>query len=317
MPRHALIAPALVIALALLLSAGGASLAAEPRTPTAAEQRRIDKLLVEASDLIRKEQYAPALDRVEAAGAIVETIDVLNFRGRVLYLLKRDEESRAAYEEARRRHPEPIVARAIADGLALLEARSRGVLVIDVTPAGAVCEIEGAERPLGEGGRVELKKGRYRIALRHDGYLTHEQEVEVIGGEAVNVVVVLGREKEVVRVVEVERQEPVDFGPWSWVSLGLGAVAAGVGTWLVVDGTADWNAVDSDMPKAEAEALVDQGTDKRTGGFVALGVGGALVATAVIMLLLETDGEPAESAGAALGVVPVRGGVGVSLEGAF
>jgi len=288
--------------------------------PTAAQQQRIDGLLTEAAGLIRAERYDEALDLVTRAEAIAKTAEVLNFRGRILYLLRRDDAAREAYEAALRA-PDPIapaVRKAIEDGLANLARRERGTLELDVSPRAATLEIDGVAATRDVTGRVDLPRGTHRIVLRHDGYEPHAQDVDVPGGDTLRVVIALAREREVVvREVEVAHDSGVDFGAWPWVSLGLGVAAAGVGTWLVIDGTADWDAVDSDMPKAQAEALVDSGSDKRTGGFVALGVGGALVATAVVLFLLESDGAAPASTGAAVGLVPLGDGIGAFVGGAF
>jgi hypothetical protein len=119
---------------------------------------------------------------------------------------------------------------------------------------------------------------------------------------------------------------------WPWVGLGLGAALAGTGTLLYVLGAND-HAELTDAPgygdtgavvpltERRARELVDSGDDKKLWGGVALGVGGALIATSVVWLLL--DGPAHEQSGAPgskswhLAVVPARSAGSLAFSGAF
>lgn len=113
--------------------------------------------------------------------------------------------------------------------------------------------------------------------------------------------------------------------PWSWVTLGLGVVAAGTGTWLMLDAE-DKRSVVKDgisgapggfvvaLSRADAQRLE---ADANRNGAIGVGVtavGGALVVTGVILALVTGgDDEPAVS----LGTVPRPGGAVLSAAGRF
>ncbi len=120
-----------------------------------------------------------------------------------------------------------------------------GQLHIQVSPLGARLTIDGLLTALDARGLVVLTPGVHRIALSHGGYQAHSQDVNIVGGVTASVVVNLAKEPEVVTIVEPQDATPVDFGAMPWIALGLGVALAGVGTYLVVDGTNDWNNEDN------------------------------------------------------------------------
>jgi tetratricopeptide (TPR) repeat protein len=90
-----------------------------------------------------------------------------------------------------------------------------------------------------------------------------------------------------------------------WVALGAGVVAAGVGTTLYVLGAEDHSRVTNapgygepgsvhPMTEAEARALVSSGDTKKVIGGVALGLGGALIATGAVLFFLTDEKDAPE-----------------------
>lgn len=88
-----------------------------------------------------------------------------------------------------------------------------------------------------------------------------------------------------------------------WYLLGVGTVAVGAGTWSMVSGWERQRQVTSDpafddrsqvhaLSYRESVSLLESGERRMTWGAVGLGAGGALIATAVVWLLLDTDPEP-------------------------
>jgi hypothetical protein len=65
-----------------------------------------------------------------------------------------------------------------------------------------------------------------------------------------------------------------------------------VGTWRIVDGNEDLDAVEMmpvNTPESEYGPLLERGQDKRTQGFVGVGVGSAAVIGGVLWLALAGD----------------------------
>lgn len=112
-----------------------------------------------------------------------------------------------------------------------------------------------------------------------------------------------------------------------WITLGSGAAFAGAGTVLYLMGAADHAKVSdsegygdlstvSSMTESEARDLADSGDTKKLMGGIGLGVGGALMAAGIGMLLAAPDGD---SAPAEVGLVVNGGAAGSTLlvKGSF
>ena len=89
-----------------------------------------------------------------------------------------------------------------------------------------------------------------------------------------------------------------DLGAWPWLALGTGAVVAGVGAYFALEGRADQDEANSntDLALGPASALYDQGSSKLAGGLAAVGIGGALIVTSVVLFLIDGSEEPAVAA---------------------
>jgi hypothetical protein len=115
---------------------------------------------------------------------------------------------------------------------------------------------------------------------------------------------------------------------WPWLTLGTGVVVAGVGVTAYALGAHDHSLVTDakgygdpsevyPMTRAEAQSYIDSGNTKKLVGGIALGAGGALVATGVIWLVTgKSDaGAPAEAASFTL--APSSTGVVAGYAGRF
>ncbi len=170
-------------------------------------------------------------------------------------------------------------------------------------------------------GRVlSLALGEHTITVRHPDFETAAIPFEVKGP--------LPQRFELALLPKTSEPPPAPLPPppppsdgagaWPWVTVGAGIASAAVGTWLILDGTADWDAVrdarsDLSLTREEADALVANGETKRTAGFVAAGVGGALVLTGLLWYALE-DGPDDTTA---FTVVPAPGGIELGVGGTF
>lgn len=125
-----------------------------------------------------------------------------------------------------------------------------------------------------------------------------------------------------VTVAAVEQRHP--YSPWTWVTLGTGVAMLATGTVCYVLGEADhreitsaggWGTGVSQMTEARAKQLEESGDAKKIAGGVLWGVGGAAVATSVVLFVLDArDGAPERPA---LRVLPTEGGGLFALHGRF
>jgi tetratricopeptide (TPR) repeat protein len=115
---------------------------------------------------------------------------------------------------------------------------------------------------------------------------------------------------------------------WPWVVLGAGAVATGVGATFYALGMADHDKVTSapgyddrsavhPLTRAQAQAYVDSGNTKKLVGGIGLGLGGALVATSVVLFVSGSATASTQSERAVLDVTPTVGGLVASYRGSF
>lgn len=127
-------------------------------------------------------------------------------------------------------------------------------------------------------------------------------------------------------VATAQVAEPTSSNVLPWLTLGGGAGLLALGATVYFIGAADHRKVTNangfgdddgvvDLTYSEAQDLVDSGDQKKMLGGVGLGIGGALLATYVI--LLTTDGSSAEPTDVAFSVVPSSSGAAFSFQGSF
>jgi hypothetical protein len=111
-----------------------------------------------------------------------------------------------------------------------------------------------------------------------------------------------------------------------WLALGTGVASAGFGAILYALGTSDHDTVTNAdgyddptavdvMTESEAQSLVDSGNTKKLVGGIGLGVGGALIATSIVMFVTGVGSGASESV--AVGVAPTPHGGAFSFQGNF
>lgn len=115
----------------------------------------------------------------------------------------------------------------------------------------------------------------------------------------------------------------------SWVALGAGVLATGLGATFYVLGVRDHDRVTNapgyddasgvhPMKEREARALVSSGNTKKIVGGVGLGLGGALIATSAVLFLSGMKEAPARDATAlSFTVDPSPGHVSLAVSGRF
>ena len=113
-----------------------------------------------------------------------------------------------------------------------------------------------------------------------------------------------------------------------WVTLGTGAVVTGVGITLYALGVRDHRMVTDTagygdpsevypLTRAETQAYVDAGNTKKLIGGIGMGVGGALVATGVVLLVTGKSTAPSASDTTGVTVAPSSHGVYAGYTGSF
>ena len=121
-------------------------------------------------------------------------------------------------------------------------------------------------------------------------------------------------------------ERPSGYSPWTWITLSTGLACAAGGTVSYVLGELDHQEVTGAegyadgakvaMTQRRAHDLTESGETKKLAGYVLWGVGGALVATATVLFVLEATAGPPEG-GVTVGVMPAGAGAIVALEGRF
>jgi hypothetical protein len=228
-------------------------------------------------------------------------------------------------------------------------AAEGGTLALDVSEPDSQVNIDGKPRP-GYGGGVRLPYGPHRLQVEHSGFLPSDRMVEVDKGRSA-----------VVRVVLVPTPETAArhtssahaHRTWGWTSVVAGAVIAGAGGGFLAYNAGKisdaQNAKDAydrsavrfsklECDPAQAESvLVANGCPARQDkveselktarnnnvfGYVGVGVGAAVLATGVVVLL--TGGDPGKyerKSGETLAVTPLMtplpGGALMGMTGWF
>ena len=117
-------------------------------------------------------------------------------------------------------------------------------------------------------------------------------------------------------------------GVLPWVTLGAGVVVTGVGVTLYALGVRDHSQVTSSLgygnpaivnplTRAEAQSEVDAGNTKKLIGGIGLGLGGALIATSVVLFVTGKPESSASAKTAGLTVSPSTNGFFAGYSGRF
>lgn len=286
---------------------GTVALSAQPKVyaadPLTVEQRqRIESLVEQAIEQRRAGELDKAIESMKAALAIHTSHDLLYSLGRLYEDASKWDLARSHYELCLSDTAPDDIRQRARDGLARLEkVGERGRLELVISPASATLEIDGELWPLDAKGATSLTAGPHRLRVSHPGFQSHTQNVDVVGGQSVRVVVNLAKDP-VIRTVEVptiiEKPRRVDYGAWPWVALGSGLVVGGIGGYFFYKGTDYWATEVEGQEFESVEAYEDAkaiGSRDRNVGIGLMAAGGALAATGVVLLLLSDDGEVSTS----------------------
>jgi hypothetical protein len=178
--------------------------------------------------------------------------------------------------------------------------RELGEIVVDVTPASAVVEIDGV-RPLRStpGTGVPVSPGRHRVTASAAGHGRGELALEVAArGRAIAHIALVaatpGTAPQAAAAVERTGGDRAGGRPWKWIALGTGLVAAGAGSYFGLTAIRDWRKVDDRCPDGECtraadKALADDAERAGTRSNIAFGVAGAALVAALLLWRFEPD----------------------------
>jgi hypothetical protein len=229
------------------------------------------------------------------------------------------------------------------DKRAVLEARLRswgaelGEIVLDVTPAAASIEIDGAP-PLrsAPGTRIPIAAGSHLVTARARGHQARELRLEV--GRHQQVVArfalapsprvdagsdpdrgeAVGRSDVSDRGDGSERMERSYARPGKWAALGIAVAAAGAGSYFAATAIERWHRVDDHCPGGGCTSPSDLALagDARSAGTradIAFVVSGAALVAALVLWRLE----PRPHAARAVSLVPQSSGGLLCITGAL
>ena len=272
---------------------------------------RVLELVDRAREQRRTGDFDGAIASLKTALGIQTAPWLIYSLGRVYEDAKRYDLARSHYELCVGADVDVETRTRAVDGLARLDkVGEHGRLVLQVTPADATVTIDGEPWTVDAAG-VALTAGAHRVSISHPEHEPEERTVQVAGGQSIAVSVVLGprRVAPPVEVVVPAPRAGFHAGPWPWVTLVGAGVVGGLGVVAYLDGESDWDEIESApergvfLTESEDAALRSSGRDKRTLGFVAMGVGGAMLVTSVILFVLDGPTE-------GVGWTPTLGGDG-------
>ncbi|MCA9563545.1 MAG: PEGA domain-containing protein, partial [Myxococcales bacterium] len=241
-----------------------------------------------------------------------------------LIALERCDEARSTLEpllDREFRDPElrPVVNDAYAEALLCVNAQqtpSTGILVVSSQPLEAEVLIDNVVvvvTPL----EAEIVDGFHTLAIRSQGFRTHERDIDMAGGRLELGTIAL---TPVVPVAEPNPEpEPVvsGGGPGAaeWTLWSAGLVSVGVGTALLI---VRGNRMDTiGDPPAGFRVTDPEGEDStnsalQISGITAIAVGAGAIITGVVLYVLDDSGADSESQ-TSFGFVPERDGARVFL----
>ena len=230
-------------------------------------------------------------------------------------------------DDGRRRAVDAQAKKAL-DGLATKLSR----VIVRVTPADARATITldgNAAEPLRAGEAVEVLAGAHAVRVEAPGYRPLEQKIDAKGGASATVALAL-QSSTMAAVAPaappIERRTSA-IAAIGWTTGLAGAGTAALGSVLLAlasDRASELRALcgpgaaPPDCPLGdpeEANTLASDGQALAVGGYVALGVGAAALATGITLVLV--DATSADDAGVALRATAGPGGATLGLEGRF
>jgi tetratricopeptide (TPR) repeat protein len=340
----------LVTALALSLGAPSTAFAqaAAAVDPTTPEGKRAEgKARYErGADAYAKGRYTDAIDLFLQADALAPSAALSFNIARAYEKIGDGPNALRWYRDFRRRAPDakngPEVDKRVAELEAELAKKGVQQLTILTSPAGATVIVD--DQPVGVTPFTgQFPPGRHRVAISLKGYADTAQDVEVTADHArdLSVPLVPDTRRPAAPVVEGEGAAPLAaqnagspassttpaqsdraqgprFGIWPWIGLGAGAVAlGGAGAFELARRSAEKDAED-DHTQVGYKENYDRMTSRQTTSRVLAAVGGALVVTGGVLLVLDLTSRPAKKdERASFGVGCLPGGCAINAWGQF
>ena len=241
------------------------------------------------------------------------------------------------YRDYLRRAPDAANAKEVRAAVDNLEDRlsRKGVqqLTIMSAPPGATVNVDG--RPVGVTPWTgDLLPGRHRVDLSLRGYQDQSSEVDLAAHRSQDVSLTLVQSSEssgaqasptpVAAAAAPATSTPSDqpgeqggsgFGIWPWVTLGAGGAALGGALVfeLLRSGTED--DAKSEKTQIGYQEKLDKMESQKTTARILAGVGGALVVTGGVLLVLDLGSDKTQSA--RLTIAPTQGGAFAMASGTY
>jgi tetratricopeptide (TPR) repeat protein len=336
-----------LVAFLLVLGATQPALAepeSSPPDPTTVEGKRAEgKARYErGADAYAKGRFTDAIDLFLEADALAPSAALSFNIARAYEKIGDGAQSLRWYRDFRRRAPDAKNGPEVDERIRVLESElaKKGVqqLTIMTSPAGATVIVD--EQPVGVTPFTgQFPPGRHRVVTALRGYSETSQDVELAADHARDLNVPLipdtrnpalpGQDAQSTGPsgivggsapgkTEPDRPSGPRFGFWPWIGLGAGALAlGGAGAFELARRGAEDDARD-DHTQVGYKEYYDRMTSRQTTARVLGAVGGALVITGGVLLVLDLTSRPAGSGKhASLSVDCLPDGCGVSARGRF
>lgn len=317
--------------------------------PSEDDQALGKELAIAGFDSYKAGSYEDALESFRKASELYPTGQVLRMLGYTLLALERWIEAADALEEAMSAEFKPLPDELLGEVRANLDKALAHVATVDVESdvAGAIVSIDGGETMSLPVTDLRLPAGRHTFQASAQGEDDVEQEVDLAGGEKSTVTLTFADTTLPPPPPTTPARPGADSagagGPWQAVGLSLGAVgllATGVGVATLVGGIAMDESAEDDKALFEARYAggcppdgqticaydaaqinnqVDRAAALQTTGVVLTAVGGALLASGILMIALALDEAPAdgEQVGGPSVVCGPYGAAGLGCVGRF
>jgi tetratricopeptide (TPR) repeat protein len=322
-------------------SAQAAGSAPDPTTPEG--KRAEGKVRYErGADAYAKGRFTDAIDLFLEADALAPSAALSFNIARAYEKIGDGAQTLRWYRDFRRRAPDAKNGPEVDERIAVLESElaKKGVqqLTIMTSPAGATVIVD--EQPVGVTPFTgQFPPGRHRVVTSLRGYADTAQDVELSAERARDLNIPLipdtrrpaapGENSDAPAPVatvggppvvrnELDRPAGPRFGIWPWVGLGAGALAlGGAGAFELARRGAEEDAK-GDRTQVGYKEHYDRMTSRQTTARVLGAVGGALVITGGVLLVLDLTSRPAASSQqASFSVDCLPGSCGVRAWGQF
>lgn len=311
----------LLFALAAVHLAASTALAQAPADEAALQAKRLQEaqgFVNQASQLYLQADYEGALAALRKAEPLAEAARDPGLPGirfniaRCLEQLERWPEALSAYQAYNKLPDEPHRKERAWEAVQALKRKVYGILSVTCFPQGAQVRVEGPAMQTLSGvcpyRNEEAAPGDYTVIVTHPGYLDARQGATVAAGLGANVEVTLERDPAAAPPVASAAVEapvrPLSILPW--VAVGVGAATAGVGVYFTTAALSDRDDAESLPPGEDCDDAVSGFESNRTLSYIMYGVGGALAAAGVTMVVLQSVGDSDE---ASVQVTPTPNGL--------